>query len=76
MGIGGAMLYSLAFISVRALVRGGALALRWLGRRAFLNGAALHGASVAAVQLFAEPLSGRLQESSTQRPKHDGATGD
>jgi hypothetical protein len=52
MGIGGAVLYSLAFMAVRALPRGGALAarsLRWLGR-AFLDGAALHAASVAGLQ--------------------------
>jgi hypothetical protein len=78
MGIGGAVLYSLAFMAVRSVWRGGALAarsLRWLGR-AFLDGAALYGASVAGVQLFPDPLSGRLQEWSVQRPEHDVATGD
>jgi hypothetical protein len=78
MGIGGAVLYSLAFMGVRALPRGGALAarsLRWLGR-AFLDGAALHAASVPGVQLFPDPLSGRLQEWGRQRPEHNGAIGD
>jgi hypothetical protein len=78
MGIGGAVLYSLAFMAVHALVRGVALAARSLRGpgRAFLDAAALHGASVAGVQLFPDPLSRRRQEWSTQRPGHDGATGD
>ena len=78
MGIAGAVLYSLAFMAVRTVWRGAALgarSLRWLGR-AFLDGAALHGASVAGVQLFPDPLSGRLQQWSTQRPEHDGAIDD
>ena len=78
MGIGGAVLYSLAFMAVRTVRRGsalGALSLRWLGR-ALLDGAALYGASVAGVQLFPDPLSGPLQQRSAQRPEHDGAIDD
>lgn len=77
MGIGGAVSYSLAFMAVRALLRGGAFVARSLRRlgRAFLDGAALHGASVAGVQLFHDPLSGRLQEWGSQRPEHGAATG-
>ena len=78
MGIGGAVLYSLVFMAVHGLGRGCALAVRSLRAlgRAFLDTAALRGASVVGVQLFADPRSGRLQEWSTQRPGHDGATGD
>ena len=78
MGIGGAVLYSLVFMAVRALRHGGALAVRslsWLGRE-FLDGAALHGAAVAGVQLFPDPRLGRSQEWVTQRSQHGGATGD
>ena len=77
MGIGGAVLYSLAFMAVRALRRGGALTVRslsWLGRE-FLDGAALYGAGVAGVQLFPDPRLGS-QEWVTQRSQHGGATGD
>jgi len=78
MGIGGAALYSLAFMAIRALLRGGAFAvrsLRWLGRE-FLDGAAVHGASVAGIPLFPDPRLGRSQEWGTQRSQHGGETGD
>ena len=78
MGIGGAVLYSMAFMAVRGLWRVGVLAaqsLRWLGR-AFLDGAALYGASFASVQLFHDPRWGRQQEWRVRRPEHDAAAGD
>jgi len=78
MDIGGAVLYRLAFMAVRALRRGGALTVRLLSclEREFLDGAALHGAGVAGVQLFPDPRLGRSQEWVTQRSQHGGATGD
>jgi hypothetical protein len=58
MGIGGAVLYSVAFMAARGLSRVVMLAaqlLRWLARL-LLEGAALHGASLASGQLFNVPL--------------------
>ena len=52
MGIGGAVLYSVAFMTVHALPRVSAAAVRsvrWFGR-VFLNGATLRRANVTAVR--------------------------
>ena len=78
MGIGGAVLYSVAFMAVRGLSRVGVLAaqsLRWLVR-SFLEGAALHGASLASGQLFHAPLWEARKRATDTRRDTIAATGD
>jgi hypothetical protein len=64
MGIGGGMLYSFLFMTVRQLSRSGSIAmrvLRWIGR-ALLDGAVLYGMSLAGPQLFHDPQWRSLHE--------------
>ena len=77
MGIGGAVLYSLAFMGVRGLLRFGALAARWLHwlGRTFLDGAAQQRANLGGGQLFHDPLWGGLQQCRAGWPEHNDATG-
>lgn len=78
MGIGGAVLYSVAYMAVRGLVGLVALAarvFRWLGR-AFLDGAALHGASLGGGQWFHDPLWSNVPQVKDLWHHDVGALGD
>jgi hypothetical protein len=71
MGVGGGMLYSFVFMTVRQLARGESIAmrvLRWIGR-ALLDGAVLYGMSLAGPQLFHDPQWRSLHEWKNNRMK-------
>jgi hypothetical protein len=75
MGIGGAVFYSLAYMAVRGLGACGALLVRLLrwGGLAFLDGAAVYGASRGDGQWFHDPLWSSLPRLKPQWRYRDGA---
>ena len=78
MGIGGAVLYSLAYVAVRGLVSVGALVARSLrsAGHALFAGAASHRAILTDGQWFHDPLWGNLHAWRSQRQMDGSATGD
>lgn len=78
MSVGGAILYSLAYMAVRGLGSMGAALmrlLRWIGH-AYLDGSALYGASLGGGQWFHDPLWRNLPAWRSQRQLEGSATGD
>lgn len=75
MGIGGGILYSFVFMTVRQLSRSGSIAirlLRWIGRALF-DGAVLYGMSLGGSQLFHDPRWRSPQEWRDNRMKDESS---